>query len=261
MAAHEHHQHHFGFRTLGSDIGSLYVRTLGTQKWTWVPFASSLEWPYVRNVVRPTFQPGMMSVILQNENAAILDGRLGRPLYLWKSTFSFQELNNVRVKEVEIERYLGRGLLITRIELLAVCKAPPAGHLLETKVGVNEEMIYNDCIETSNPVPSGWRTDVAELSDRWRHGFQEIRLTFTRASKSVQLVREPPQDEERVAGTMHWSWNAFFAFLGGSEWIVPTREAVESAVQMSLKDVVASRSDNPFAELEKVDDDWILIKP
>ena len=250
------------FGTLYSAFGTLYVRTLGTEEWMKLPHYSGLEWIHLHNVIRPTFKPGMMSVIQQNEDAAIVDGRLIKPLYLWKSTFSFPELYNVRVKEYGIGDSVSLGLLITRIELLAVCKAPPAGQLLETRAGGKGELIlFDDGVETSKPVPSSWIIAGAEFSDRWTHGYQEIRLTCNRSIQLLEPRKDTPQPQERIAGTDCWIWNAFLAFLCGIEWSVPTPEALDFALQMSLKNVVTSKSGSPFAEFEKMDDDWILIKP
>ena len=237
------------------------MRTLGTEEWTRLPYHSILDDGHLRNVLRPTFKPGMMSVIQQNENAAIIGNYLVRPLYLWKSTFSFSELYNVRVKEYGIYQDLSQGSFINRIELLAVCKAPPAGQLLETSAGCKGEMIYNNCVETSEPVPSKWTKAIAEFSDRWKNGHQEIRLTFSRSRQLFELGKAPPQCQERIAGTMYWIWDAFLAFLCGNEWSAPTWKDLDFAVQLSLQQVVASPSGNPFAEFEEMDDDWILIKP
>ena len=252
-------KHRFG--ALSSDLGAMYVRTLRTEEWTRLSYHSVLEWNHVQNVLRPTFQPGMMSVIQQNEDAAIFEGRLTRPLYLWKSTFSFPELYNIRVKEYGIREYPSMGLFINRIELLAVCKTPPAGQLLETSAGCRGEMIYNNYVETSKPVPSKWTIAVARFSDRWTNGHQEIRLTFSRSRQLFEPGKAAPQYQEQIAGTMHWIWNAFLAFLCGTEWSAPTQKALDFAMQMSLEQVVTSPSGNPFAEFEKMDDDWILIKP
>ena len=251
----------FLFSTLYSAFGTLYIRTLGTKEWTKLPHYSGLEWIHLHNVIRPTFKPGMMSVIQQNEQAAIADGRLVKPLYLWKSTFSFPELYNVRVKEYGIGDSVPLGLLITRVELLAVCKAPPACQLLKTRAGGKGTIVFADHVETSKPIPSSWTIAGAELSDRWTHGDQEIRLAFNRSIQIVEPRKDTPQPQERIAGTNHWIWNAFLAFLCGIEWSAPSREALDFAMQMSLKHVVTSKSGSPFAEFEKMDDDWILIKP
>ena len=182
-------------------------------------------------------------------------------MYLWKSTFSFRELYNVRVKEYEIGGSPSPDLPITRVELLAVCKARPAGQLVETIADAKGGIMFNDCVKTSTPVPSSWTTARAELSDRWTHGDQEIRLTFSRSIEPAETRKHTPQPQKRIAGTKYWIWNAFLAFLCGFEWSAPTQEALIFAKQMSLEHVVTSKSGNPFAEFEKMDDDWILIKP
>ena len=248
------------FGTLYSTRGTLYVRTLGTEEWTKLPPQSGVESNLLHNVIWPTFKPGMMSVIHQNEETYIVDGRLIKHMYLWKSTFSFRELYNVRVKEYEIGDSPSLKIL-TRVEVLAVCKARPAGQLVEAIENAKGEIMFNDCVKTSTPVPSSWTTARAELSDRWTHGDQEIRLTFSRSIKSAEPRKDTPQPQELIAGTKYWVWNAFLAFLCGFEWSSPTPEATQLAAQMSLKDVVTSKLGNPFAEFEKMNDDWFLIKP
>ena len=249
------------FGTLHSKVGNLSIRTLGTEEWTLLPCHTVLELNHMQNVVSPTFKSGMMSVIQQHEDAAVFDGHLIRPLFLWKSTFSFPELCNVRVKEYGIYQYPEIGLFINRIELLAVCKAPPAGQLLEVRAGCEEEIFYNNWVETMKPVSIKTKRAVDEFYDRWRTGDQEIRLTFSRSKKIVGLGRDAPEDQALAAGTLHWIWNAFLAFLCGTEWSAPTRQALDSAFQMSLEQVVRSPSGNPFAEFERTNDGWILIKP
>ena len=249
------------YRTLDSDLGALYVRSLGANQWTRLPYLSIREWGQVQNVIKPTFKPGMMSVVHQEEEAAIVDGRLVKPLYLWKSTFSFSELYNVRVKEYEIGGLRQLGLRLTRIELVAVCKAPPTGQFLESRVGSEEQTIYNDCVETSKRAPGRWKTAAAQFSDRWRHGYQEIRLTFSRSRQVVRPQKDAPKDIKRIAGTMHWIWDAFLAFLCGYEWSAPSQSALDSAVQALLHHAVASQSKNPFAELKRIADNWVLVKP
>ena len=249
------------FCKLYSALGTLYIRTLGTEEWTKLPHYSGLELIHLDNVISPTFKPGMMSVNHENEDAYIVDDRLMKPVYLWRSTFSFPELYNVRVKEYGIGHSPSLNLLITRVEVLAVCKAPPATQLLKTIANAEGEIMFTNCVETSALVPGSWTIAGAELSDRWTHGDQEIRLTFNRLTQSVEPRKDTPQPQERITGTKNWIWNAFLAFLCGSEWSAPTREALKSAKQMSLEHVVTSKSGNPFVEFEKMDDDWILIKP
>lgn len=249
------------FCTLSSKLGNLSITTLGTEEWTTLLGHRVLELNLEQNVLRPTFKRGMMSVIQQHEDAAVFEGHLIRPLFLWKSTFSFRELYNVRVKEYGICKYPDMGLFINRIELLAVCKALPAGQLLEIRAGSDEEIVYANWVQTIKPVPIKTKRAVAEFSDRWKTGYQEIRLTFSRSKKTVGLWRDTPEYYRRAAGTLHWIWNAFLAFLCGTEWSAPTHQALDSAFQMSLEQVVASPSGNHFADFERMNDGWILIKP
>ena len=249
---------------LYSDYGTLYVRTLGTEEWTKLPQYLDPEFFDLHNVISPTFKPGMLSVIHQNERAAFVDGRLEKPLYLWRSTFKFAELYNIRVKEYLLGHSRLLGLVMTRVELLAVCKTPPAGELLETVASGEGELMYMDNVPTSTPVPSSWTTAVAEFSDRWKHGHQEIRLTFDRSIRFKDPwwpTEYTPPPQERIAGTKHWIWHAFLAFLCGFEWCYATWEEYELARWMSLNYVIAAKLPNPLVEFERMGDGWILIKP
>ena len=249
------------FCTLYSPLGTLYIRTLGTEEWTKLPHYSGLESIHLDNVIKPTFKPGMMSVTQENEDAHIVDDRLMEPVYLWRSTFSFPELYNVRVKEYRIGHSPSLNLLIIRVEVLAVCKTPPASQLLETIANAEGEIMFTNCAETSASVTSSRTKADAELSDRCKHLDQDIIIKINRLTQSVEPRKDTHQPQERFTGTKDWIWNAFLAFLCGSEWSAPTREALKSAKQMSLEHVVTSKSGNPFVEFEKMDDDWILIKP
>ena len=248
------------YRTLHVPVETLYVRTLDTSEWTKWPHYSGLERKDLRNVMKFSFKPGMVSVIQQIEGAAIVDGRFQKPLHLWKSTFRFPELYDVGVKEYGIGDSSSLGTIQTRVELLAFSKAPPIGQLLVARAGGKKEMVYIDCVETSRPVPSSWATAVAKFSNRWTEGHQEVRLTFKRVIQ-VDPSKISPEPLKRITGVKNWVWNAFLAFLCGMEWRPSKREALDFAGQIYLMDVVNSNIDNPFANFEEVHREWILIKP
>lgn len=84
------------------------------------------------NVLRPTFTPGIISVIQQTKRYDIVDERLASPLYMWKVTFKVAELYDVRVMEYEFGHSVKNDDFRIHIGLLAVCKNPPVGQGLGT---------------------------------------------------------------------------------------------------------------------------------
>lgn len=113
----------------------------------------------------------------------------------------------------------------------------------------------NASTETFEPAASS--VAIAKLPDRWTAGDPEIKLTFTRAPQFLRKAgknRSQLQTEART-GTKLWVWEAFLAFLCGTEWGARNREALNLAAQKSLKVVVGSEFGNPYAGFEEKDDD------
>ena len=165
---------------------------------------------------------------------------------MWRATFNFPDLYNIRVKEYKFGESAYNTNYRIRIEMTAACNVPPAGQGLMTAAGVKRADVLNRAVETCESVASS--VAIANIADRWLSGNQEVKLTFTR---TTQLK----------SGTKLWIWDAFMAFVCGAEWPTQTRNTLHIAAQKSLKEVVNAKFGNVYAEFETKEDEWILIKP
>ena len=228
--------------------GSFFIRNLGDEEWVKPDhFPGSISVSH-QNVMKPIFVPGGFSFIQYTEEPRSGDNqdRLGKDLYMWRATFDFADLYDIRVTEYKFGQSAHNTNYRIRIELTAACKVPPAGQGLVTAGGVKRANVLDRAVETSVSVASS--VAVAKIADRWRSGNQEIKLTFTR---TTQLK----------SGSKLWIWDAFLAFVCGVEWAPQNRNARDVAAQKSLKEVVNARVGNLYVEFERKEDDWILIKP
>ena len=219
---------------------NLKIRAVGTDKFYLPPQRQGAEPSVSYNVGRLTFKPGAISVCQRLHNGLSAFMRLESDLYLWNATFKIADLRNIRVRE---DFYSDK----TRVDLLAVCTAPPIGHGLVAKAGTDVREMYEVAVGTSEPTAS--RVAIANLSDRWASGDQEIQLTFYRSK----------QPQYNVQGKL-WVWDAFLAFLCGREWSTPTFDTFRSHAYRPLAEIVNSKSLNPYAEFEKEKNGWVLIK-
>ena len=191
------------------------------------------------------------------------DRHLESALYMSKATFNTADLHDIRVKEYEFGRPLdgtsedpGR----IRIEVMAVCKVGPVGQGLFVREGTLREHIYNNAKETSEPTASC--SGLANISERWASGEQEIKLTFTRTTQTEPNSgkNKPKGKKEPIAGAKVWVWYAFLAFVSGETWTSATLAQFSSAAHLTLADIVNKPYDNPHVDFEKKEDGWFLIK-
>ena len=145
--------------------------------------------------------------------------------------------------------------------MTATCNVPPAGQGLMAAAGARRADVLKRAVETSEPVASS--PAIANIADRWQSGNQEIKLTFTRTTQTKRKPdkRNPQTTTDTNAGSKLWIWNAFMAFVCGSEWVAPNRNTLDNAAQRPVEEVVNSKFGNLYAEFETKEDEWILIKP
>ena len=233
----------------------LEIRDIGTEQWFKPPSYEGSQDMSPTNVVRATFTPGSISFFQPAAKPVYEKSRLVSALYMWKATFKFANLYDIRVKETEYGRTEKNDNVRQRIEILAVSKISPTGCELLTPAGTEISQVFNSARDTSDSTASG--TELAKLSDRWVSGAQEIKLAFTR---TTQIQRKHRLGTQFVSGPKVWVWYAFLAFLAGSEWTSRNTDQFANAAQMSLAQIVNSGRLNPHADFEKKDDNWILIK-
>ncbi len=242
-------------KELYSKNGVFQIRDAGTQEWH-VPPHYFLEPAVKTNVVRPTFNPGTISITQQALQPSFdANAFLNSDLYMYKITFSVTDLYNIRVKE---RSFGSQEHPQSKIEITAVCKSAPLGHPLVVKAGTNIESVFKVAADTSDPPASS--VAIASLSDRWVSGDQEIWLSFTRSTALFRKAgaKKDQSKPEPITGPKVWVWSTFLAFLCGLEWEAPTLDTFQNAAKMSLSQIVDSN--NPYADFEKKDDDWVLIK-
>lgn len=237
----------------------LYIRALGTEEWDLpIPYENYDAGKGPANIIRTTFTPGAISVYQCAAEPMYKNNKsLASALNMWKATFRVADLHDIRVKEWEIPNDPDRRV---KIEIRAVCKAPPMGRGMTTPAGVKMEKVMHLAEDRSDSEASS--VGIANLSDRWATGEQEIRLIFAR---SRQIERTPgpkdPQDKKKaVTGPKVWVWPAFLAFLCGKEWSSKTHTDFIVAAQQSLAQTLNSESTLDIADFEKKTDDWVLIK-
>lgn len=179
---------------------------------------------------------------------------------MWEATFKVAELYDIRLREVEFSQSNKNNNSRTRIDMLAKCKTPPAGRGLVTAAGVHQQMAMQSYRETSDQIASG--VALANLSERWTAGHQEIKLTCQRSTQTMRIPgkHKPKHHMEPVTGTKLWVWDTFLAFLCGVEWKAPNRKAVGTAAQQSLDEIISSPFGNKYADFEMEDDGWVLVK-
>ncbi len=236
--------------------GRLEIRTIGTEDWHKPPAYEYYLADGPCNVVRPWFRPGSIQVFQQAAKPTFdSNGRLASASYMWMTTFNVADLHDIRIKESAIGQSDSR----LRIEILAVCKVPPTGSGLKIPAGTKVTDLYHKTEATSEPTATS--IALANLSDRWASGEQEIHLTFNRTTRTERKPgrNRPQHTKEIVVGPKVWVWSAFLAFLCGLEWEARNKDTVVSAAKTGLKDIVESTFANPYAQFQKRDGDWVLI--
>ena len=245
-----------------SQAGRLQIRTVGTEEWYALPDYEATGPKSKANVVRPTFRPGTISFLQQVQKPAYEEQRLASDLYMSQATFNVAELYDIRVKESKYGiSNVNDNQYQIRIEILAVSKAPPVSQGLVAKAGLHVGEVFNKAEDTSESIASS--VAIANLSDRWVSGDQEIMLSFTRATQTERTTgaKKGRRGMESVTTKAKvWIWNAFLAFLCGMEWSAQNHDQLDNAARRSLAQIVDSNFPNPYAEFEKKDDDWILVK-
>ena len=243
--------------------GAFFIRNLGDEEWIKPDHFPNSRAVSFQNVMKPTFVPGGFSFIQYTERPWFGDNqdRLGKDLYMWRATFNFADLYDIRVTEYKFGQSAYNDNYRIRIEMTAACKVPPAGQGLMTAAGVKRANVLERASVMFKPIASS--PAIANLADRWQSGNQEIKLTFTRTTSTK---RKPGKDNPQNAlatnaGSKLWIWNAFMAFVCGVEFSTHNRNALDVAAQKSLKEVVNARFDNLYAEFETKEDEWVLIKP
>ena len=243
-----------------STNGHLEIRAVGTEEWYKPSAYEGFYRDGPSNIVRPSFKPGSISVFQQVAKPDYaLGGHLNSASYMWKATFNvadLQEIHANRVKELQYGHSTANASFRIRIEILAVCKAPPTGSGLVVPKGVHTSNVYHKAEDASEPTASS--IALANLSDRWASGEQEIKLSFTRTTRVERKAgkNKPQQQTESVTGPKVWIWHAFLAFLCGVEWEARNKDAVVVAAQKSLEDIVGLKFGNSYAEFEKREDNW-----
>ena len=249
-------------RQMYAGAGAFFIRNLGDEEWVKPPHFHDYISLSFQNVIRPTFTPGSFSFIQYTEEPRFDEqDRLAKDLYMWRATFNFADLYDIRVKEYKFGQSAYNTNYRIRIEMTAACKVPPAGQGLMTAAGVKRADVLDRAVETSESVASS--VAVANIADRWLSGNQEIKLTFTRTTqiKRKPDKRNPPTRLDTNAGSKLWIWNAFMAFVCGVEFSTHNRNALDVAAQKSLEEVANAKFGNLYAEFETKEDEWILIKP
>ena len=244
--------------------GAFFIRNLGDEEWIKPDHFVNYAAVSFNNVMKPTFSPGGFSFIQYTDEPWYEENnqdQIGKDLYMWRATFNFADLYDIRVTEVKFGQSADNPNYRIRIEMTAVSKVPPAGQGLMTAAGVKRADVLERASVMSKPIASS--PAIANIADRWQSGNQEIKLTFTRTTSTKRKPgKDNPQNRQATnAGSKLWIWNAFMAFVCGVEFSTHNRNALDVAAQKSLKEVVNARFDNLYAEFETKEDEWVLIKP
>ena len=164
--------------------GRLEIRTIGTEDWHKPPAYEGYLDDGPCNVVRPLFSPGSISIFQQAAKPDVTDtSRLKSASYMWKATLNVAELQG---KSHNMAIRKRTPLQKNRIERLEVCKAPRTGSALMVAEGVHTSDVYHEAEDTSEPTASG--VALANLSDRWASGKQEVHLTVPLSAKVIFWV-------------------------------------------------------------------------
>ena len=235
--------------------GRLEIRAVGAKDWD----APEYEWTSSTNtnVLRPTFTPGELAVYQFTAEAVFgLRDRLQSDLYMWRTSFKLATFHDIRVKESQLGGQFPR----IKIEMIAVCKTRPTGEGLLTSSGTERGKFYSDAQKTTEATARNCA--LANISERWNSGDQEVKLSFTRVTHAERkhgknLGKEGPK---AFAGGKVWVWQAFMAFLTGSSWTSATQTQFKNAALVSLAHIVDSGSS--YADFEKMGETgWVLVKP
>ena len=222
--------------------GTFFIRNLGDEEWVKPDhFPDSISVTF-QNVIQPTFVPGGFSFVQYTEEPRLDydQDRIRKDLYMWRATFNFADLYDIRVTEYKSGPVAHNFDYRIHIEMTAACKVPPAGQGLMTAAGVKRADVLDRAVETSEPVASS--VAIANIADRWLSANQEIKLTFTR---TTQLK----------SGTKLWIWNAFMAFVCGVGWSAQNQFVFDVASQKSLKEVVNVIFGSSYADFEAKEDE------